>query len=186
MRALNIWVAPKTEFQPAEKQLDSYTLEDDVDLSGREIVRFAYKNTEQPVDSWITMMVQVLRILHEEDKSVLIHLAHTQNSEGELNSYISENPLDLRGALELDKNIYLERNTSTSTKLTALKKFFKLYGKNPEELVFYLKDTQDKDKEADEAGTLHETRRRYWNLALQHIKKTHGSEVYGLDPEKAK
>ena len=150
-RALTIWPMPETSYQPAEKQLDSYTLEDDVDLSGREIVRFGYKNTEQPVDSWITMMAQILKILHAEDKSVLTRLAHTDNPDDELNDYISDNPGDLRGALEIDQNIYLERNTSTSTKLSVLKKFFKAYGQKPEELVFYLKD-QKRNQEAEEAG----------------------------------
>ena len=174
-RSLNIWPMPSTSYQPAEKQLDSYTLEDDVDLSGREIVRFGYKNTEQPVDSWITMMAQVLKILHAEDKSVLARLAHTDNPDDELNDYISDNPSDLRGALELDQNIYLERNTSTSTKLSVLKKFFKAYGQNPGELVFYLKD-QNKDLDAEEAGTRFEIRRRYWAYALEYIKRAHGPE----------
>ncbi len=174
-RALNIWPMPETSYQPAEKQLDSYTLEDDVDLSGREIVRFGYKNTEQPVDSWVTMMAQILKILHAEDKSVLARLAHTDNPDDELNDYISDNPSDLRGALEIDQNIYLERNTSTSTKISVLKKFFKVYGQNPEELVFYLKD-QNRDQEAEEAGTRYEIRRRYWAFALEYIKAAHGSE----------
>ena len=174
-RSLNIWPMPSTSYQPAEKQLDSYTLEDDVDLSGREIVRFGYKNTEQPVDSWITMMAQVLKILHAEDKSVLARLAHTNNQDDELNDYISDNPSDLRGALELDQNIYLERNTSTSTKLSVLKKFFKAYGQNPGELIFYLKD-QNKDLDAEEAGTRFEIRRRYWAYALEYIKRAHGPE----------
>jgi uncharacterized protein with ParB-like and HNH nuclease domain len=174
-RALNIWPMPVTSYQPAEKQLDSYTLEDDVDLSGREIVRFGYKNTEQPVDSWITMMVQILKILHAEDKSVMALLAHTDNPDDELNDYISDNPADLRGALEIDQDIYLERNTSTSTKLSILRKFFKAYGQNPEELVFYLKD-QNTDQKAEEAGTRFELRRRYWAFALEHIKTAHGPE----------
>ena len=174
-RAMSIWPMPETSYQPAEKQLDSYTLEDDVDLSGREIVRFGYKNTEQPVDSWITMMVQILRILHAEDKSVLAHLAYAHNPDNELDAYVSNNPSDLRSALEIEKNIYLERNTSTNTKLSLLKKFFKEYGQNPEELVFYLKD-QNKDQKAEEAGTRYELRRRYWDYALKQIKATHGTE----------
>lgn len=129
----------------------------------------------QPADSWITMMAQVLKILHAEDKSVLARLAHTDNPDDELNDYISDNPADLRGALEIDQNIYLERNTSTSTKLSVLKKFFKAYGQNPEELVFYLKD-QNRDQEAEEAGTRYETRRRYWAFALEQIKSAHGPE----------
>lgn len=174
-RALTIWPIPETGFKPAEKQLDSYTLEDDVDLSGREIVRFGYKNTEQPVDSWITMMAQVIKILHAEDKAVLIHLAHTNDPDNELDDYVSDNPADLRGALEIDQDIYLERNTSTNTKIMMLRKFFKAYGQNPEELVFYLKDQNEEHKD-DETGTRFELRRRYWTIALEYIKSAHGSE----------
>ena len=174
-RALVIWPMPNTSYQPTEKQLDCYSLEDDVDLSGREIARFGYKNTEQPVDSWITMMVQILRILHAEDKSVLTRLAYTHDPDDELDVYVSDNPSDLHGAIEIEHNIYLERNTTTSTKISLLKKFFKAYGQNPEELIFYLKD-QNRDKDAEEAGTRFELRRRYWAFALEQIKAAHGPE----------
>lgn len=139
-QALTIWSIPSTDYKPAEKQLDSYTLEDDVDLSGREIIKFEYMNMIQPVTSWIIMMEQVLKILHAEDKSVLSVLAHTNNPESDLNAYVSDNTANLRGALQIDTGIYIERNTSTSTKISMLKKFFKAYGANPEDLVFYLKD----------------------------------------------
>lgn len=46
---------------------------------------------------------------------------------------------DLRNALEIDTDIYVERNTSTSTKISMLRKFFKAYGVNEEDLIFYLK-----------------------------------------------
>lgn len=173
-RALAIWSIPETSFKPAEKQFDSYTLEDDIDLSGRELIRFGYKNTEQPVDSWIIMMERVLKILHSEDKSVLSQLANTDSSIDELNSYVSNNPADLRGALEIDSDIYIEKNTSTNTKISMLRKFFKAYGQNPEELIFYLKDLSD-NKNEEEAGTRSELRRRYWAYALELIKKAHES-----------
>ncbi len=173
-RALNIWPMPETSYQPAEKQLDFYTLEDDVDLSGRKIVSFGYKNTEQPVDSWITMMAEMIRILHAEDKSVLARLAYTDNPDDELNDYISDNPADLRGSLDIDNGIYLERNTSTSTKISILRKFFKAYGANPEDLVFFLKDESTSDH-ADEVGTRYELRRLYWQKALPYIHEAHGN-----------
>ncbi len=174
-RAVQIWAVPETVYSPAEKQLDAYSLEDDVDLSGREIIRFAYKNTEQPVGSWILMMEQMLKILHAEDKSVLTRLAHIDNPDDELNAYVSDNPADLRGALEIEQGIYLERNTSTSTKISMLKKFFKAYGANPEDLVFYLKDEGANDR-ADEAGTRFEIRRKYWKKALPFIHEAHAED----------
>lgn len=171
-QAMTIWPSPKTDFKPAEKQFDSYTLEDDVDLSGRDILRFGFKNTEQPVDSWITMQEQVLKILHAEDKAVLMRLANSENLGDSLTEYVSVNPARLRGTLEIEPGLYVERNTSTNTKISMLRKFFKEYGQNPEELVFYLKD-QNVDRRASEAGTRFELRRRYWDLALEYLKSAH-------------
>ena len=171
-RALKIWPLPATDFKPAGKQMDSYSLDDDVDLSGREIVRFGYKNTEQPATSWIDMMEQILKILHAEDKSVLSRLAYSKGETNELDAYVSSKPQDLRNALEIDTDIYVERNTSTSTKISMLRKFFKAYGANEEDLIFYLKDVNDAGT-AQEAGTRYELRRRYWAFALPYIQQAH-------------
>lgn len=141
-----------------------------MDLSGREILRFSYKNTEQPVTSWIDMMEQVLKILHAEDQSVLSKLAHTSDPENELDAYVSSRPEDLRNALKIDDDIFVERNTSTATKLSLLRKFFKAYGTDAEDLVFILKDS-NADKSAEEAGTRWELRRRYWAFALPYIQQ---------------
>ena len=143
-RALEIWALPVTKFKPTEKQIDCYSLDDDVDLSGREIVRFAYKNTEQPVTSWIDMLEKVLKILHVEDKYILFQLAYSKGTSNDLEVYVSNKPQDLRNALEIDTDIYVERNTSTSTKISMLRKFFKAYAANEEDLVFYLKDVAGK------------------------------------------
>lgn len=173
-KALEIWPLPETTYQPAEKQLDCYTLEDDVDLSGREIFKFEYKNTVQPVASWIIMQEQVLKILHDEDKSILSLLAHSHNSDDDLSVYVSDTPSDLRGALSIDEGIFLERNTSTTTKISMLRKFFKAYGANPEDLVFYLKEVNG-ETSSDEAGTRYELRRKYWAFALDYIHQAHGT-----------
>lgn len=121
----------------------SYSLDDDIVFSGCKIVRFSYKNTEIPVISWIEMLEQVLRILHAEDKSILIRLAYSQDTQNDLNVYVSNNPNKLRAAIKIDSDIFVERNTSTATKLSMLRKFFKLYGANEEDLIFYLKSIDE-------------------------------------------
>ena len=173
-RALSIWAMPETTFVSEEKHLDSCSLDDDTtELRGRIIVRFSYKNTEQPVLSWINMLEQVLKILHGEDPSVLTKLAYSNDPDDELSVYVSSNPKDLRGTLEIDNGIFVERNTSTNVKISMLRKFFKAYGANPEDLVFYLKDGTEDDQE-EEVGTRYELRRRYWAHALPVIQQAHG------------
>lgn len=153
--------------------MESCTLEDDVDLSGRDIARFSYRNTEQPVQSWSDMMERLMKMLHAEDPSVLTRLAFSRDPEDELYVWVSNNASDLRRATEIDAGIYLERNTSTSTKVGLLRKFFKAYGLDPSDLVFYLRDESDSSRE-EEAGTRYELRRRYWAFALPMIQQAHG------------
>lgn len=170
-RALQIWPCPQTDFKPAEKEFDSYTLEDeDVDLSGREIVKYSLLNLEQPVTSWIDMFEHVIKFLHQRDKAVLSALAYSTSQASDLAVYVSSTGSGLRSALKIDDNIYLEKNTNTALKLSLLRRLFGLYGVDPMELVFYLKDP-DSDKAAETSRL--ELRRRYWTYALPVIQKQH-------------
>ena len=171
-KALEIWPLPQSDFKPSEKQLDSCTLEDDVNLSGRKIAKYAYKNMEQPVNSWIDMFELVLKMLHAEDKSILTKLAYETNPTVDLAAYVSNRQGDLRGALEIDDGIFVERNTSTELKLSLMRRFFKCYGADTSDLVFFLRDENDTDE--DISGTRYELRKRYWAYALEYIKAAHG------------
>lgn len=166
-RALEIWAAPTTTFKPAVKQMDSYTLDDDTSLSGRLIARFSYKNTEQPVSSWVEMFQKVLQILFAEDKSVITKLAASTEDGLALNFTMNE--ADFKKTVEIGDGIYVWTNTSTQTKLSVLNKVFKLYDADPSDLVFYLRDENESAEE--EAGTRYELRRKYWAYALDFIKE---------------
>lgn len=137
-RALEIWAMPTTTFAPIEKQVDSCTLDEDVTLSGRLISRFSYKNTEQPVLNWADMFERVMRLLHSEDKTVLPKLAADKNAE--LAVYVSFEKNDLLSYSEIEEGLFIERHTSTWLKVSLLRRFFKLYGADPADLVFYLRD----------------------------------------------
>lgn len=60
---------------------------------------------------------------------------------------------------EIGDNVYVQTNTNTQSKLSVLNRLYKLYGMDPTDLVFYLRDSNDKE---DEKGTRFEIRRRYW------------------------
>ncbi len=166
--ALEIWNLPKTEYKPKEKQMDSYTLDDDASaLIGRQIARFRYKNIEQPVTSWVDTYQRVLQILFAKDKSVLINLALSH--EDGIAVHFSMNPKDYPKCVEVGDGIYVWTNTNTQNKLSVLTRLFKLYEEEPTELVFYLRD--DNEVCVDEPGSRYELRRRYWTFALPLIKE---------------
>lgn len=168
-RAKEIWPYPTTSFKPAKKEFDSCILDDeDIDLTGRDIVKYSYQNYEQSVSSWTDMFGHVVRYLHQKDKSILSSLAYSTDSDVDLNGYVSTNPDDLRNEIEIDEKIYIEGNTSTMMKVSILRRLFALYDADPMDLVFYLKDP-DSEKEAE----IHryELRKRYWAYALPIIQE---------------
>jgi hypothetical protein len=171
-RSLEIWAIPATEYKPEVKQLDTYTLDDDANLNGRSIVRFSYKNTEQPVISWIDMFVRVLKILHTEDKSVLSKMANTNADNMGGSPYVSDQKDTHRDYFEIENGLYVEKNTSTWTKISLLRRLFMLYSIDPSDLVFYLRDENESDEE-ELAGTRYELRKRYWAYALEFIQRAH-------------
>ncbi|NLC26066.1 MAG: DUF4268 domain-containing protein [Fastidiosipila sp.] len=172
-RALDVWPTPETSFRPPKTEMSSYTLDDDVDLTGRLITKFSYKNMEQPVKNWVDMYERVLKLLHSDDKSVLYKLAYATADNNDLAQYISNTTKDLRSNIKIDEDIYAEINTSTWSKLVLLKKFFDLYDVDPTDLVFYLRDDNDSNDSQDipesQSGLLY----RYWSFALDYIKKAH-------------
>lgn len=119
-------------------------------------------------------MERMLKILHAENPAVLTMLANAVDPEDELNYYVKNDPSKLRGSLKIDDGIFVERNTSTNTKINFLKKLFRAYGTDSSNLVFYLYDTSNTTLKSDEEGTRFELRRRYWTLALEYIKKAFG------------
>ncbi|MGN0363633.1 MAG: DUF4268 domain-containing protein [Bilifractor sp.] len=164
-----IWPMPETQFVPAKKEFDSCSLDDEeFDLKGREIVKYSYRNKETPVTSWADMFEHVVKYLHSQDKSVLTTLAYSTSSTTDFATYFSSDGSTQRVPLKIDEGIYAEKNTSTQTKISILRKLFILYNADPMDLVFYLRDTE-LDRASDESR--HELRRRYWEYALPIIQK---------------
>lgn len=171
-RALTIWPMPETDFKPAQKQLDSYTLEDEAELTGRQIARFSFKNAEQPVTSWVEMYLKVIQGLYAEDKTVITKLA--LSSDNDIAYHFSTDSGAFTKSMEISDGIYVWTNTSTQNKLSVLSRLFTLYGENPADLVFYLRD--ENEQAADEPGSRYELRRRYWTFALPMIKQSCGED----------
>ena len=120
--ALKIWPFPQSGFVPATKDFDFCTLDDeDIDLTGRSIAKYSLQNVEQPVSSWSSMFEQVVKFLHEKDKSVLFGLVHAPDEDSALSAILSGTEDGMRVPLKIDDGIYVEKNTSTAYKIaTAL------------------------------------------------------------------
>lgn len=165
--ALKVWMLPETSFKPKEKQLDTISLDDDIDLSGRLIAKFSYKNTEQPVSSWVDMFIKMIQILYAEDKTIITKIINNNNDN--LSAYFSNNPSDFIQCAEIGDNIFVTTHSNTQSKINLLNKLFTLYFANPSDLIFYLRE--EVDNSSNEEGTRYELRRKYWSYALDIIKE---------------
>lgn len=166
--ATQIWSYPKTDFKPVKKEFDCCTLDDEnIELTGRDIVKYSYQNAEQPVSSWTDMFEHIVKFLHQKDKSALTGLVYNNS---ELPSLINNDSTKLRSAMKIDENIFIEKNTSTALKISLLRKIFALFGADPMDLVFYLKDdATNKDTNA----SYHKIQKSYWEYALPIIQRQH-------------
>ena len=171
-RAVKIWAGPESSFKPAQKQLDAYTLEDEAELTGRQIARFSFKNAEQPVTSWVEMYLKVIQTLYAEDKSVITKLA--VSSENDIAYHFTTNSSTFTKSMAVGDGIYVWTNTNTQNKLSVLSRLFTLYHVSPAELVFYLRDETETAEDAP--GSRQELRRRYWTFALPMIRERCGED----------
>lgn len=171
-KALSIWQMPITNYRPEVKQLDSYTLEDEGELTGRMIAQFVFKTTEQPVSSWVEMFHKVIQMLYEQDKAIITKLAMSE--EENIAFHFSTSKDAFTKSLEIGDGIYICTNTNTQSKLSVLSRLFKLYDEDPADLVFYLRDGSETDP--DEPGSRFELRRKYWTYALPILQEAHGND----------
>ena len=175
-----IWPMPASTFIPKEKEFDSCSLDDeDFDLKGRDIVKYRYQNLETPVSSWADMFEHVVKYLHSKDKSVLSSLAYSTSNFIELSSYFTSDPNNLRQPLKIDEDLYVEKNTSTSMKISILRRLFVQFHADPMDLIFYLRDAKQ-DRIAD--NNRFNLRKRYWTYALPLIQEANTRSFRNCHP----
>lgn len=194
-RALQIWPLPQTAFVPQHKQLESCTLEEEAALTGRQIARFAFRNSEQPVASWAEMFEKAVQILYAEDRTVVTALALSgeeglaqhffAGAAGEAPGTAADKTADKAAgkAVAIGDGLFVWTNTSTQSKLSVLRRLFKLYGADAGDLVFFLREEGAAPGEAEGRLAL---RRRYWAYALPLIKAAQGPDgcFLGVNPTK--
>ncbi len=164
--AIRIWQYPNTDYVAPVKEMDVVGLDDEFDFTGRQIAKFSYLGNEQPVESWIDMYERVVRMLHNNDKSILTKLAEDPEC-----IFVSNTASSLRDPVEIEPGLFLEKHGNNSTKISRLTKLFALYGISENSLLFFLKDETDEDKDLSEAER-YQLRKEYWEYALPKIIET--------------
>lgn len=170
MRGLKIWPMVKTSYKPIRKSLDSVTLADDYILKGRKIARYSFKGEEKSVSTWSEMYYNVMSTLHRGDSLILLQLAADKTNK-DLSAFVSEAKGDSHQYAELEEGIYLWTNTSTESKISLLRRFFKVFEIEEESLVFYLQDESMNTEEFDENTARRKIiRKKFWEFTLPQLR----------------
>ena len=170
-QAYELWPFVKTDYAPPEKQFDEYALDDDITFTNKVIVKYRFNGIEREVQSWTEMYTTVLRTLHEKNKAVLNYLADADDAVEQAN-HIARSESSFSKSAKIDESLYLWINTSTQYKINLLLKFFALFGEDPENLVFVIKESSAVSEDSDGRSEL---RRNFWTQAIPPIRDASGT-----------
>ena len=66
----------KSSYEPLTNEYETVSFDDDdLDMTGRTIIRFSYKGQKLDVDSWKTMLVELCKKIYEENPPSMAYLA---------------------------------------------------------------------------------------------------------------
>lgn len=134
-KAVKMWNYPETTFVPKENALDEVSLEDADCLTGRILVSYTYRDSqEHKCSSWAEMLAKVLVQVYSENPSGIKSLARKDSY-----IYISYKNIETNSDwAEIANNLYVDKANSTSVKISILNKVFEECERDKSELIFRL------------------------------------------------
>ncbi len=139
--ALKVWPIYASSFVPVIKEGNTFSLDEDVDLSYRSIYSFSFVGTKYTVKTWREFFVSVMELLHERNSAILPELAISLDKTAISLALSTSNDDDPKGFFQrIADGIYLRVNNSTLTKVSLIKKYLVLFGVDPEEITITISD----------------------------------------------
>ena len=172
-QALSIWPYPETSFEPQKKEDDFITLDDDVEMKGKDISKYSFRGVEQPVGSWADMYQQVLMALHSDNKAILKKLAYSSSQEYP-NTHFASSPEVLGNCRKIDDDVYVWTGNNTEVKVNMLRNIFPLYGENESDLVFYIRTGDDSNSES--TADRYKLRKEFWAYVIPSLSEAFGND----------
>ncbi len=118
VKALQIWQAPLTDYEPPVKELNSFSLADEEHLvTGLQIAKYQYLDLEENVSTWRDMYCSMILHLHLQDKTILSSLVNGNSHREDFSSHILGEPPANKSTYPLDEGLYLWIGISNSYKL---------------------------------------------------------------------
>lgn len=114
---LQLWPMVETDYEPLEKEYELVAFDDDeYELTGRSILGFRYREERHPVTTWKEMLVQVCKLMYNENPSTATYVATKD-------FWMHETGTKER--TKIAENCYIYSSCSTNTKRSILTYMFK-------------------------------------------------------------
>jgi len=134
--ALKIWPTYVSSFVPAQKEGNTFSLDEDVDLYNRNIYSFTFAGTKYSVKTWREFLASVIGLLHERDGAVLQDLALSSEKTPVAQAIsASEDAFSPGDSRRIAEGIYLRVHGDTGSKISLIKKYLSLFDVEPGEIT---------------------------------------------------
>ncbi len=168
-RALEIWDYPVTSYIPKQIEDDSYLLDEQIPLNLNP-KGFTLAESEYRVTSWDDLYVQVIKLLHAKDHTILQKLAYS--GESDLAANFSSVPSVFTQSEEVGDGIYVRTDNELQQKTAVLAGLLSAYNFDSTDLSICIgQKTQQGELSKKKLNY-----REYWSYALPIIKSLGGEK----------
>jgi len=147
--ALKVWPTYTSSFVPVIKEGNTFSLDEDIDLSYRSIYSFSFAGTKYTVKTWSEFFSSVMELLHARNSTILPELAISQDKTA-ISQVLStsEDTFPKGDSRRIADGIYLRVASSTTTKVSLIKKYLELFEVDPDEITITISDKMSSKKTA--------------------------------------
>lgn len=139
---LMMWPMITTNYVPLEKEYELVSFDDDeFELTNRTIMGFRYRDVRHPVDTWKDLLVQVCKLLYNENPSTMTYVASK-------NYWMHET--ENKDRSKIADRCYVYSSCSTNTKRSILNYIFKELNISPNILELEIAPLVDKVTDAED------------------------------------
>ncbi|MGO2030703.1 MAG: DUF262 domain-containing protein [Glutamicibacter ardleyensis] len=138
-KALEYWNYPESSFEPPHVPVPVEPMGTDTDFTNQNVIGFEFEGTKATVGTWRDLLLHVLRLLVEKDREKIFAFARTHDAFVEAPATASD-PTSLR---EIVPSLKVSTHSSTSAKVTLLRKIFEFMGLDPDELFLTLRSIKN-------------------------------------------
>ena len=136
-KALKVWELPKTDYKEKRDETKIFTLSDDKDFKGEDILEYDFDWKTYKVNNWYLFFTNIVKILYNKDK--LLMKSFVWNDDYLWSKFFTEKLNENTYYEKIDDNFFLKINYWTQWKINLIKELFEKYNISLDDLVLYIK-----------------------------------------------